>query len=596
MRDVRSIWGNDHGWRRPRRLWLAVAVASGLCAIAQSDTVEIIRLVRSGDTPPNRPGELFTAFSNPCINNNGAVAFKGDFDGPASGNEGIYLYTDAAGLQRLVDDSFAFQPPGQGGSATWTGFGPPVLNNSDVTLFHANFSFGDNEHGLYVYDGAAVVRIFDDNPLQAVPGQVKPTPPFPPGGPGFTTFPFGASILPLLADNGTAVTTAQFRDDDLNEHNGMYVGASGATLQRVTDTTLSPPGDAGSARFSDLDVFTRTVMNGDGDVVFLASIAQGTSTTGLFQLDKTTMQLTRVVDDRSTPPGQAPGARFTSFDPVFSTNDAGEVAFAGSYVLGAGAAGVYLFHPARGTTTIVDTSGAFAVPGQPGALWTNVGEPVLNAGGDVVFAATFVSAGGANSGGVFIVRNGGTIETILKLGDPAPGQPDARFTGVGHRIVNSAGHVALTAQYIDGIGNEGVYIHDGFELRRVVDESEDLLDDVGTDFRMMVTVGAGGSGGQDSKPRTFNDADQLTFWARLVGGGEAIYRATVGVGCRADFSGPSGVADQIVDSEDLEELISAWGNCASPCLPRCPADLDGNCTVNVFDLLDLLRDWGECPE
>ncbi len=34
---------------------------------------------------------------------------------------------------------------------------------------------------------------------------------------------------------------------------------------------------------------------------------------------------------------------------------------------------------------------------------------------------------------------------------------------------------------------------------------------------------------------------------------------------------------------------------APPCVPSCPADLDGNGSVGILDLLALLAAWGDCP-
>jgi hypothetical protein len=55
--------------------------------------------------------------------------------------------------------------------------------------------------------------------------------------------------------------------------------------------------------------------------------------------------------------------------------------------------------------------------------------------------------------------------------------------------------------------------------------------------------------------------------------------------CAADLDG-----DQTVDVFDLLQLLDAWGDC-----PDCGEDLDGNGTVDVFDLLELLAAWGPCP-
>lgn len=54
--------------------------------------------------------------------------------------------------------------------------------------------------------------------------------------------------------------------------------------------------------------------------------------------------------------------------------------------------------------------------------------------------------------------------------------------------------------------------------------------------------------------------------------------------CPADLSG-----DGTVNSDDLFELLGAWGAC-----PGCDADLTGDDTVNSDDLFELLGSWGDC--
>jgi hypothetical protein len=54
--------------------------------------------------------------------------------------------------------------------------------------------------------------------------------------------------------------------------------------------------------------------------------------------------------------------------------------------------------------------------------------------------------------------------------------------------------------------------------------------------------------------------------------------------CPADLND-----DDMVNVFDLLDLLDAWGPC-----PGCAADLNGDDVVNVFDLLDLLDAWGPC--
>ena len=64
--------------------------------------------------------------------------------------------------------------------------------------------------------------------------------------------------------------------------------------------------------------------------------------------------------------------------------------------------------------------------------------------------------------------------------------------------------------------------------------------------------------------------------------------------CPADING-----DHSVSVNDLLAVITNWGSCALPCPPRCAADLSpattGDCAVNVNDLLLVITNWGACP-
>lgn len=58
-----------------------------------------------------------------------------------------------------------------------------------------------------------------------------------------------------------------------------------------------------------------------------------------------------------------------------------------------------------------------------------------------------------------------------------------------------------------------------------------------------------------------------------------------GASCAADLTG-----DSTVNVSDLLMLLAAWGACDG----ACDADLNGDSIVNVSDMLLLLGDWGEC--
>jgi hypothetical protein len=63
--------------------------------------------------------------------------------------------------------------------------------------------------------------------------------------------------------------------------------------------------------------------------------------------------------------------------------------------------------------------------------------------------------------------------------------------------------------------------------------------------------------------------------------------------CAADITG-----DQTVNVSDLLAVIDSWGFCPNCELIVCPSDIapdGGDCFVNVMDLLKVINSWGACP-
>jgi hypothetical protein len=82
-----------------------------------------------------------------------------------------------------------------------------------------------------------------------------------------------------------------------------------------------------------------------------------------------------------------------------------------------------------------------------------------------------------------------------------------------------------------------------------------------------------------------------------TGGGAAAGPAPAGlVSVRLNAAEPAcpadcGTVNNVVDNQDLQALLNQWGG-LGPC---DIAPLDGDGTVDILDLLDLLASWGQCP-
>ncbi|MEE2819048.1 MAG: dockerin type I domain-containing protein [Planctomycetota bacterium] len=140
---------------------------------------------------------------------------------------------------------------------------------------------------------------------------------------------------------------------------------------------------------------------------------------------------------------------------------------------------------------------------------------------------------------------------------------------VFYQSVASFGQDLIFASSLNAKG-EFVWESDSIEVSSVQSEKDDL----------SVGVGAGG---------------YILAWDDARNGSPDIYAQRVnadgslgeGLGepCFGDING-----DGSVSVTDLLEIIAAWGNCSED----CSADLDEDGTVGVTDLLELIAAWGDC--
>lgn len=98
------------------------------------------------------------------------------------------------------------------------------------------------------------------------------------------------------------------------------------------------------------------------------------------------------------------------------------------------------------------------VPGVAGEFFDSLGPPVINDAGQIAFAGTFDSGGGE---GIFL-ESGGLVSELALRGDTAPGTSGGTFVGFSDPAINDAGDVAFVASVVGGTEPpQGVFLASG---------------------------------------------------------------------------------------------------------------------------------------
>ncbi len=184
------------------------------------------------------------------------------------------------------------------------------------------------------------------------------------------------------------------------------------------------------------------------------------------------------------------------------------------------------------------------------------------------------------------INNAGVV-----VGTTDNGQAWRYTPGTGMVVLPKlAGSAFSTRTYAMGVNNSGWvvgYAWQAGEPHTVVwgpDNTLYKIDDyAGGDFYFPA---------DESYPIAIGDNNDLVVYAYdFAHAGDPLavrFHFGIPVPCAADVNG-----DHTVNVADLLSVISSWGACAVPA--NCPADVNHDASVNVADLLAVISAWGACP-
>lgn len=363
--------------------------------------------------------------------------------------------------------------PGSGGG-TIGAISGPTLGSSGTAAFHATVVGGEVGEGVFRVGAGLVSAV-------ALPGETAP-------GTGGGTY---ASFGPFPAVGGLAAVA--FRADVIGGSvgSGVFVGSGGADVPVALAGETAP--GTGGGTYSAFD--PHLSMNAAGDVVFVASVAGGSASAGVFVQSGGVADVVALVGEPA--PGTGSGTYSSFARPKI--NGSGEIAFAADLAGSAVTEG--LFRYSGGMVSAAALHGETA-PGTGGGTYLAFGDThALGDAGEVAFRAPI--AGGTVGIGVF-VDAGGVDEAVALFGDTAPGTGGGTFFGFSAPALAGADAVAFVGTATGGTASQGVFVRDP----------------AGT-FAAVLGPTAPGTGGG-----AYGRIDSLTMNAP----GDLVYRANVGGG------------------------------------------------------------------
>ena len=264
-------------------------------------------------------GTFFNFPATPVLNDAGQTAFRASITGGTS-SSGVYR-SSSSGASALTAIALQGQSAAGASTGTFAGFvGTPVLNNAGQTVFKANIGGGTSTEGIYRGSSGSELTAI------ALEGQ---------GATGAGAGTFSNVGSPALNNAGQTAFRATINGGSSTA--GIYRSSSGSALTAIALQGQSATG-AGGGTFSDF-VGSATVLNDAGQTAFYASIAGGTSTSGIYR-SSSGSALTAIALQGQSATGAGPGTFSSLSFPLM--NAAGLAAFRAEITGGTSTQGLYL--------------------------------------------------------------------------------------------------------------------------------------------------------------------------------------------------------------------------------------------------------------
>jgi hypothetical protein len=431
----------------------------------------------------------FATFGNPSINNLRNIAFQSTMAFTGANA------SNNSGIWVTKNGSLVLAvragtaAPGGG---VFAKFGDPQLNNDGRIAFTATLQIG--VQGVTAANANGIWQISPEGTLSLVARTGTAAP-----GTGGALFSgFTSMVLPdtkgpiftaTLTTNGTAVTTAN--------NSGLWATNNASSVVLVARKGAQP-----TPTLSSFSIFNAEAgRNGqsrhfrnNGNLLLTAQF--GTGAVGIYKVSYPTFAISSAspaVANLSAAPG-ARGALFSALgNPIM--NSEGAFAFSGTLsgngVLTTNNTGVWLYGSNGAGSQVIRTGQS--APG--GGIFKTLSAPVLNSSNEVAFMGTLSGSGvtTTNAAGIWSADSSGNIQQIVRAGAAAPGISGAVFSTFTQLAYPDEAGVVFVATMAAGTGGITATNNVGLWAAEAPGDTPELIVRKGDSF----TVG--------SSPKTISD-------------------------------------------------------------------------------------------
>jgi hypothetical protein len=548
--------------------------------------------------------------SSGSINLAGDIVFRAADDTSTGGNgqiEGVWFHSAALGTNTpiaLTNWTIDFYQYGH------SGFVFPIINNAGNTAWRyaTNAVFGNNGSGPALTAATTA----------GWPGILMPDT----GGATLNTLNFPAPLMNAVGDTlfigsmtpNTGDPVVSITPTATANSYGVWSGAPGATHLRIRENDLYP----GTTPADDLRIgslassLNYPSFNSSGQILVAAglqgtvNVSTGSRTDGALLKYTPGTGLSVVARKGDAVPG-ASGAFYNDLgiQTAADMNNAGKVAFIAQLrdaAVGGVASGRAFFTDASGALTMVARTGNPMPPiaGANGAEFVGVNwgtvfdTALINHNGTVLFHNYGMTGTGvtqANGDAVFKMDASGTISKVVRMGDAAPAVSTTgglvTFNSMqGSPAFNALGQVAFYCGLaspdggVNGLtgNNFGLFAVDTHGVIQLIAQKTTAFTVAPGDVRTVASLGGiNGSGGEDGRATSLNDAGVFAFSLTFTDGSSGVFTVRIpgAPACgTADFNCDGDVG---TDSDISGFFACLSGNCPpSPCTSTADFNADGD--------------------